>query len=90
MTKSRQGRLIAVIFSRPCRDCPSSVWLTRQFLPGYFQPRLPALLPRHVKIDCAHFRCPREMSSAFCRQCLSRLFRRWDANLATDGMFTPR
>jgi hypothetical protein len=24
---------------------------TRQFLPGYFQPRLPALAPRHIKID---------------------------------------
>jgi hypothetical protein len=28
---------------RPCRDCPSFLMLTRQFLPGYFQARLTAL-----------------------------------------------
>jgi hypothetical protein len=42
--ESRQGRLNCSQ-SAPRRDCPSSRWLTRQFLPGYSQPRLTALFP---------------------------------------------
>jgi hypothetical protein len=36
-----------------------------QALPGYFQPRLPALASGHVKIYCSPTRCSCEMSSAF-------------------------
>jgi hypothetical protein len=36
---------------------------TRQFLPGYFQPRLSGAPPRHVRICATH--CSREMPSAF-------------------------
>jgi hypothetical protein len=57
--QSRQGRLIALISAVPA-GTRSLSFFTRQFLPGYFQPRLPALSPGSQKILGADSMFPRE------------------------------
>src|SRR5215471_3417117 len=49
-TESRQGRLKCEPTAVPAGTVFHLFCLTRQFLPGYSQPRLPALSPGPVKI----------------------------------------